>query len=115
MEKQRTDRHSIWGVINFKSITDIVNTDRTFLTLQLIPVVSCLVIKDSTPAIAGGRGNLRAIQIKHDWKSAQNKKGKKKKECRKWFTVYYLTLPVFIEVIHFIGSDTILESLSIKV
>lgn len=115
MDKQRTDGHNIWDVINFKSIADIINTDGTFLTLQLIPVVSCLVIKDSTPVIAGGRGNLRAIQIKHDWKSAQNKKGKMKKKGRKWFTIYNLTLSVFIEAIHFIGSDTILESLYIKV
>lgn len=62
--------------------------------MQLVPVVSCLVIKDSTPVIAGGRGNRRAIQIKHDWKSAQNKKGKLKKRGQKTVHIYHLPLVV---------------------
>lgn len=44
---------------------------RELVSIEMIlPVVSCLVIKDSTPVMAGGRGNRRAIQIKHDWKSS---------------------------------------------
>lgn len=36
-----------------------------------LPVVSCLVTKDSEGATAAGRGNRLAMHIRHDWKSAK--------------------------------------------
>lgn len=42
---------------------------------RALPVVSCLVTKDSEGATAAGRGNLLAMQIRHDWKSAKAEEG----------------------------------------
>lgn len=36
-----------------------------------LPVVSCLVTKDSEGVTAAGRGNLLAMHIRQDWKSAK--------------------------------------------
>jgi len=40
-----------------------------------LPVVSCLVTKDSEGVTAAGRGNRLAMQIRHDWKSVKAAEG----------------------------------------
>lgn len=47
-----------------------------------LPVVSCLVTKDSEGATAAGRGNRLAMHIRHDWKSAKVGEGTKNMKIR---------------------------------